>query len=238
MEVSLLSIVALGFVLGIKHAIEPDHVIAVSTIASQSKKLFRSSLAGVFWGIGHTSTLFIVGIILIVMKDKIPEKWTMSLEFLVGIMLVYLGITTLRSFKNKHVHKTEHDGEEHKHFHSHKPNGEHEHTHQHNNVDYFRSMLIGLVHGLAGSGAMVLLTMSTVKSVWEGAIYILVFGAGTVIGMLFFTTIIGLPFVLSAKKLSLNITLTRMTGVISTGYGIYYMYNLGVTEGLFKLWIK
>jgi ABC-type nickel/cobalt efflux system permease component RcnA len=238
MEVSLLSIVALGFVLGIKHAIEPDHVIAVSTIASQSKKLFRSSLAGVFWGIGHTSTLFIVGIILIVMKDKIPEKWAMSLEFLVGIMLVYLGITTLRSFKNKHVHKTEHDGEEHKHFHSHKPNGEHEHTHQHNNVDYFRSMLIGLVHGLAGSGAMVLLTMSTVKSVWEGAIYILVFGAGTVIGMLFFTTIIGLPFVLSAKKLSLNITLTRMTGVISTGYGIYYMYNLGVTEGLFKLWIK
>jgi ABC-type nickel/cobalt efflux system permease component RcnA len=238
MEVSLLSIVALGFVLGIKHAIEPDHVIAVSTIASQSKKLFRSSLAGVFWGIGHTATLFIVGIILIVMKDKIPEKWAMSLEFLVGIMLVYLGITTLRSFKNKHVHKTEHDGEEHKHFHSHKPNGEHEHTHQHNNVDYFRSMLIGLVHGLAGSGAMVLLTMSTVKSVWEGAIYILVFGAGTVIGMLFFTTIIGLPFVLSAKKLSLNITLTRMTGVISTGYGIYYMYNLGVTEGLFKLWIK
>jgi ABC-type nickel/cobalt efflux system permease component RcnA len=238
MEVSLLSIVALGFVLGIKHAIEPDHVIAVSTIASQSKKLFRSSLAGVFWGIGHTATLFIVGIILIVMKDKIPEKWAMSLEFLVGIMLVYLGITTLRSFKNKHVHKTEHNGEEHKHFHSHKPNGEHEHKHQHNNVDYFRSMLIGLVHGLAGSGAMVLLTMSTVKSVWEGAIYILVFGAGTVIGMLFFTTIIGLPFVLSAKKLSLNITLTRMTGVISTGYGIYYMYNLGVTEGLFKLWIK
>jgi ABC-type nickel/cobalt efflux system permease component RcnA len=238
MEVSLLSIVALGFVLGIKHAIEPDHVIAVSTIASQSKKLFRSSLAGVFWGIGHTSTLFIVGIILIVMKDKIPEKWAMSLEFLVGIMLVYLGITTLRSFKNKHVHKTEHDGEEHKHFHSHKPNGEHEHTHQHNNVDYFRSMLIGLVHGLAGSGAMVLLTMSTVKSVWEGAIYILVFGAGTVIGMLFFTTIIGLPFVLSAKKLNLNKTLTRMTGVISTAYGIYYMYNLGVTEGLFRLWIQ
>jgi ABC-type nickel/cobalt efflux system permease component RcnA len=238
MEVSLLSIVALGFVLGIKHAIEPDHVIAVSTIASQSKKLFRSSLAGVFWGIGHTATLFIVGIILIVMKDKIPEKWAMSLEFLVGIMLVYLGITTLRSFKNIHVHKSEHDGEKHKHLHSHKLNGEHEHTHQHINVDYFRSMLIGLVHGLAGSGAMVLLTMSTVKSVWEGAIYILVFGAGTVIGMLFFTTIIGLPFVLSAKKLSLNITLTRMTGVISTGYGIYYMYNLGVTEGLFKLWIK
>ena len=226
MEISFLSILALGFVLGIKHAIEPDHVIAVSTIASQSKKLLRSSLAGVFWGIGHTATLFIVGVILIFMKGEIPEKWAMSLEFLVGIMLVYLGITTILSLKNIHIHQHEHDGEEHK------------HNHQHKNVSYLKSMLIGLVHGLAGSGAMVLLTMSTVNSAWEGAIYILIFGAGTVIGMLFFTTIIGIPFVFSAKKLSLNKTLTQITGVISTVFGIYYMYNLGVTEGLFKLWIQ
>ena len=225
MEISFLSILALGFVLGIKHAIEPDHVIAVSTIASQSKKLLRSSLAGVFWGIGHTATLFIVGVILIFMKGEISEKWAMSLEFLVGIMLVYLGITTILSLKNIHIHQHEHDGEEHK------------HNHQHKNVSYLKSMLIGLVHGLAGSGAMVLLTMSTVNSAWEGAIYILIFGAGTVIGMLFFTTIIGIPFIISAKKLSLNKILTQITGVISTVFGIYYMYNLGVTEGLFKLWI-
>ena len=228
MEISFLSILALGFVLGIKHAIEPDHVIAVSTIASQSKKLLRSSLAGVFWGIGHTATLFIVGVILIFMKGEIPEKWAMSLEFLVGIMLVYLGITTILSLKNIHIHQHEHDGEEHKHLHKY---------HQHKNVSYLKSMLIGLVHGLAGSGAMVLLTMSTVNSAWEGAIYILIFGAGTVIGMLFFTTIIGIPFIISAKKLSLNKILTQITGVISTVFGIYYMYNLGVTEGLFKLWI-
>ncbi len=80
-----LSILALGFVLGIKHAIEPEHVIAVSTIASQSKNLFRASLAGVFWGIGHTATLFIIRIILMLLKGEIPEKWAMSLEFLVGI---------------------------------------------------------------------------------------------------------------------------------------------------------
>ncbi|MFJ5763671.1 sulfite exporter TauE/SafE family protein [Neobacillus sp. NPDC093182] len=237
MELGLLSVLALGFVLGIKHAIEPDHVIAVSTIASQSKKLFRSSLAGVFWGIGHTATLFIMGIILILMKGEIPEKWAMSLEFLVGIMLVYLGVTIL-SFKNIHVHNDNHDGEEHKNVHSHKHSGLHEHKHQHKEVSYIKSMLIGLVHGLAGSGAMVLLTMSTVNSVWESAIYILVFGVGTVIGMLFFTTIIGLPFVFSAKKISLNKTLTQITGCISLVFGVFYMYNLGVTEGLFKLWLQ
>ncbi|HDX9578891.1 TPA: sulfite exporter TauE/SafE family protein [Bacillus pseudomycoides] len=238
MEIGFLSILALGFVLGIKHAIEPDHIIAVSTIASQSKKLFRSTLAGVFWGIGHTATLFIIGIILIFMKGEIPEKWAMSLEFLVGIMLVYLGLTTVFSLKNIHVHQHEHDGEEHKHIHSHIHSGKHEHKHQHTNVSYLKSMLIGLVHGLAGSGAMVLLTMSTVKSVWEAAIYILIFGVGTIIGMLFFTTLIGLPFVFSAKKVPLNKTLTQITGNISIVFGVYYMYNLGITEGLFKLWIQ
>ncbi|MDF2787318.1 MAG: protein UreH [Neobacillus sp.] len=238
MEVGLLSILGLGFVLGIKHAIEPDHVIAVSTIASQSKKLLRSSLAGVFWGIGHTATLFIIGIVLILMKGEIPEKWAMSLEFLVGIMLVYLGITTILSFKNIHLHKHGHNGELHKHVHSHEHIGTHEHSPQHKKVSYLKSMLIGLVHGLAGSGAMIVLTMSTVNSAWEAAVYILIFGTGTVFGMLFFTTLIGIPFVFSAKKFSLNRALTQVTGVISTVFGIYYMYNLGVTEGLFKLWIQ
>ena len=238
MEISFLSILSLGFVLGIKHAIEPDHVIAVSTIASQSKKLFRSTLAGVFWGIGHTATLFIIGVILILMKGEIPEKWAMSLEFLVGIMLVYLGLTTITSFKNIHVHQHEQDEDKHKHVHSHSHDGQHLHKHQPRNVSYMKSLFIGLVHGLAGSGAMVLLTMSTVKNVWEAAVYILIFGVGTILGMLFFTTIIGIPFVFSAKKRVLNQTLSRLTGVISIVFGMYYMYNLAVTEGLYKLWIQ
>ena len=237
MEVTLFSILGLGFILGIKHAIEPDHVIAVSTIASQSKKLWHTSLAGVFWGIGHTATLFLVGIILIFMKGEIPVKWAMSLEFLVGIMLVYLGVTTIFSFKNIHVHEHQHDGDEHKHIHTHENSGKHGHKHQHKHDTYLKSMLIGFVHGLAGSGAMVLLTMSTVKSVGEAAIYILIFGAGTVIGMLFFTTMIGIPFVLSNKRRTISRTLSITTGAISMIFGIYYMYNLGINEGLFNLWI-
>ena len=98
-------------------------------------------------------------------------------------------------------------------------------------------MLIGLVHGLAGSGAMILLTMSTVKNVGEAAIYILIFGAGTVIGMLFFTTLIGIPFVLSKKNRNISGTLGMMMGTISTVFGVYYMYNLGINEGLFNLLI-
>src|SRR3954449_161753 len=169
MDITLFSVLAIGFLLGIKHAIEPDHVIAVSTIASKSRKLWDASLAGVFWGIGHTATLFTIGIILILMKDDISHKWSMSLEFLVGIMLVYLGITSfLSSRKNKqHAHLQE----------------EHSENDQLNKreLSYFKSLFIGFVHGLARSAAMVLLTMSAVDSLWQGSLYILIFGVGTTI---------------------------------------------------------
>ncbi|HEY4549431.1 MAG TPA: sulfite exporter TauE/SafE family protein [Bacillus sp. (in: firmicutes)] len=225
MDITLFSVLAIGFLLGIKHAIEPDHVIAVSTIASKSRKLWDASLAGVFWGIGHTATLFTIGIILILMKDDISHKWSMSLEFLVGIMLVYLGITSfLSSRKNKqHAHLQE----------------EHSENDQLNKreLSYFKSLFIGFVHGLAGSAAMVLLTMSAVDSLWQGSLYILIFGVGTTIGMLVFTTILGIPFVLSKKRFTLSRSLIMVTATISVLFGIYYMYNLGFTEGLFKLWM-
>ncbi|MED3983023.1 sulfite exporter TauE/SafE family protein [Peribacillus simplex] len=212
MEMSLLLVLAIGFVLGIKHALEPDHIIAVSTIASQSKKIWKSSLAGVFWGIGHTLTLLVFGVILILLKNEIPEAWAMSLEFLVGIMLVYLGITTIFSWK-----QTE----------------RHDHT---GRATYLKSMLVGIVHGLAGSAAMVLLTISTIDEAWQGAIYIIIFGVGTCIGMLLFTTILSIPFVTSSSSKKVNRLLIRLTGVISTVFGIYYMYNLGINEELFSVW--
>jgi high-affinity nickel permease len=214
MEASIISILGLGFILGIKHAVEPDHVIAVSTIASQTKKLSRSSLAGGFWGIGHTATLFLIGLIVLLLKEEISERLAMSLEFLVGVMLVYLGFTGMLTYR--------------------KLSG---HTHS---IDrsHWKSVAVGFIHGLAGSAAMVLLTMSTVHSIWQGLVYIIVFGAGTVIGMLLFTTVIGLPFVLTAGHSRFNRVLTQATGLISMTFGVYYMYNLGVTEGLFALWLQ
>lgn len=234
MEGSLFSILLIGFVLGIKHALEPDHVIAVSTIASQSKKLSRSSLAGVFWGIGHTLTLFVVGMSVIFMKGEIPEEWALSLEFLVGIMLVYLGVSSILNLRRIGATTHTHSEINHDHFHLHpvKPST----AHIHKKVSYLKSMFIGIIHGLAGSAAMVVLTMSTVSSVWQGAMYMLVFGLGTVAGMLISTTIIGIPFVLTASKERVNTWLTQATGTISTLFGVYYMYNLGITEGLFSIW--
>jgi ABC-type nickel/cobalt efflux system permease component RcnA len=199
----------IGFLLGIKHAIEPDHVIAVSTIASELKNIKRSVFAGVYWGIGHTATLFIFGMFLIIAKNTITDKMAMSLEFIVGIMLVALGLSSLFSImKHNHPHAHEH------------PSAKNKRRPQ------IKSFCIGLVHGLAGSSAMVLLTMSTVTNAWQGALYILTFGCGTVFGMLCFSTVIGLPFILTSGK-QFNKYLSNFAGLVSILFGLYYMYNLG-----------
>ncbi|OIK09025.1 urease accessory protein UreH [Bacillus sp. MUM 116] len=217
MFMSFISVLFLGFILGIKHSIEPDHIIAVSTMVSNSKKLSRSTLTGVFWGIGHTSTLFIVGMILVILKGELSDKWAMSLEFLVGIMLVYLGIKSMVFMKKIDSKQNIKSSER---------------------ASLIKITIIGFIHGLAGSAAMVLLTMSTVSTVWQCALYILIFGMGTIIGMLMFTTIIGIPFVYSKKSKGLNRFLTQIAGSVSFIFGIYYIYNLGITEGLFQLWAQ
>lgn len=235
---NILSTLMIGFILGIKHAIEPDHVIAVSTIVSKTKKLWSSSLAGIFWGIGHTLTLFVVGMVFIFMKKEIPVEWALSLEFAVGIMLVYLGLSSVLfpEKKNIHSHYHEHDGNKHNHFHSHGENDGHKHTHK--KISYLKSVFIGLVHGLSGSAAMILLTMTTVKNPLQASIYIVIFGVGTVIGMLLCTFIIGIPFAISSRNEKMNLTFTRVTGAISCIFGVYYMYNLGINEGLFSILMK
>ena len=160
------------------------------------------------------------------MKDEIPKEWSLTLEFLVGIMLVYLGIAAMLSIRKKQRHTS------HLHHHENEQN-----AYKRNKGTYYKSLFIGFVHGIAGSGAMVLLTMSTVQSVWQGALYIFIFGVGTVVGMLIFTTIIGIPFILSMKRMVTGKTLILTTGAVSTLFGFYYMYNLGVNDGLFRLWL-
>ncbi|GER67930.1 hydantoin utilization protein A [Weizmannia acidilactici] len=217
--IDLFSVLALGFLLGMKHALEPDHLIAVSTIVCRSKKWWKSSLAGVFWGIGHTSMLLLVGLALMLLKTEMAEKWSLSFECLVGLVIIYFGASAFLSAKRLHE-------------------AGHVHPHASEKLSYFKTLLIGLIHGLAGSGAMVLLTMSTVDGLWQGMLYILFFGAGTVLGMLCFTTLIGIPFTFSSGRLSLNKRLVQATGVISVLFGLHYIYKLMVTDGLLELWSR
>jgi sulfite exporter TauE/SafE len=198
----LLSILIFGFTLGIKHATEPDHVIAVSTIASQTKRLSRSSLAGVFWGLGHTAILLIIGIIVISLGQHIPENLALSLEFFVGIMLVYLGFSGFKS-------ETSLKAEAKQHFHK-------------------KSFFIGGIHGLAGSAALVILTTTQAQTSREVFLFMLIFGIGTILGMLIFTTILGLPFLLSSRQKKLSINITRIASVLSIIYGVYYMVEVSM----------
>jgi ABC-type nickel/cobalt efflux system permease component RcnA len=237
MGLEWLTVFGIGFILGLRHAFDPDHFVAVSTIASRTGNLVKAAASGLYWGIGHTLTLFIVGMLFISFKATVPETLALSMEMVVGIMLVILGWTTFRNFQKKkiHVHVHQHEeGEPHTHFHSHEETARHDHTHVKKLGQ--KSLIVGMIHGLAGSGALVLLTMSSLHTVTEAAIYIVVFGVGTIIGMLLFATLIGLPFVLLSKySVHLEKKLGMLAGIVSIVFGVYFMYEIAFVEGLFSL---
>lgn len=209
-----LSTLFLGFLLGLTHALEADHLIAVSTTVTSSKNPFKAATVGMFWGIGHTTTLFLVGLIVLVLHITIPENLSIGLEGLVGIMLIGLGITTLRKKDNSvHEHEHEHSGESHTHLHT-------SHAHRHK-----RSFLIGTIHGLAGSGALMVLVLSTINSVMQGIIYIILFGVGSIAGMSVMSFLFGLPLSISSRFIRMNHMLHRILGCISIIFGAFVLYE-------------
>jgi ABC-type nickel/cobalt efflux system permease component RcnA len=197
---SWLALVGLGFLLGLKHALDADHVVAVSTIVSRHRKLSKASLVGALWGLGHTTTLFGVGVAVLAFRLTIPERVALVFELLVGVVLIGLGLSVLWDLRRRriHAHVHRHDGHEHWHVHSHEGSEGHEHPHDGERLG-LRPLLVGMVHGLAGSAALMLLVLSTVDSLWVGALYILVFGIGSIVGMLAVSTVISLPIVLMAR---------------------------------------
>jgi sulfite exporter TauE/SafE len=215
-------LLGLGFILGLKHALDADHVVAVSTIVSQTKNLKKSSLAGAIWGMGHTATLFLVGLVILVFKLAIPDKLALSFEFIVGIVLVALGVDVLRKVsKGKvHLHEHQHGDSVHTHLHSHKESPSHNYIH--------KSFVVGTIHGLAGSAALMLLVLTTVNSIFQGLLYILIFGIGSIVGMLIVSGIIALPFLLSSKFDKINNIVKILAGTISIVLGFTIMYEIGL----------
>lgn len=235
MDTTFLTTLVLGFALGIKHALDADHVVAVSTIVSQYRNPLRATLVGIFWGIGHTTTLLLVGIAVIGFKLVIPDQLALSMEFLVGAVLFALGIQILWQYRpqKKHTHVHDHGDEMHAHEHIHlrKDGGK---DIQHHPPRQHRSLLLGMIHGLAGSAALMLLVLSTIQSPIEGVVYILIFGAGSILGMMAISTLIGLPFALSSGRFaSLNHTIRFAAGALSTALGIFLMVDIGFIKGLF-----
>lgn len=230
-EATILTAVTLGFLLGIKHALEADHIVAVTTIVSRSRSFLRSVLVGLTWGIGHTLTIFVVGFVVLFFKLTIPDRLALLLEFLVGIMLVLLGAFVIKGLVagRAHVHWHRHGNKLHLHSHSHHETPEHDHKHIRN------SLLIGMVHGLAGSGALTVLVLSSMPSLAQGLFFLLFFGIGSILSMLLFGGLISLPFKLTAKfSFRLNLWFQGAAGLISIVLGLFIMWQTWFVDGLFR----
>jgi ABC-type nickel/cobalt efflux system permease component RcnA len=224
----------LGFLLGMEHALEADHVVAVSTIVSQSRSLFRASLIGIFWGIGHTLTLLVAGLVVLFLRVNIPEGVALSLEFVVGLVLLALGVQILWGYRRKrvHAHPHSHGGRVHDHFHSHARSDDHGHDHDPPSLG--KSCLVGMIHGLAGSAALMLLVLTTVRTPVHGMCYLLVFGSGSITGMLLMSIVVALPFALTAVRFQrINGAVRMAAALISIALGGSIMLRIGFAQGLF-----
>lgn len=216
----------IGFGLGIKHAVEADHVAAVSTFSARTHSFKKAILTGVVWGLGHSLILLFAGVFVLVLKINIPEHISLLLEFGVGIMLVYLGIRTLRIKDEIHSHPHDHENTKHahKHFHTREPRG------------YRASFIVGSIHGLAGSGSFMLVFLSDIQDLFTGFAYILIFGLGSIGAMAIMSFIISIPVIITSQAHNrIEYYIRIISGAISTMLGGYIIYQIGFVEGLFIL---
>jgi high-affinity nickel-transport protein len=234
---SLASILALGFLLGLRHATDPDHVVAVTTIVARERQLRRASLIGALWGTGHSLTLFVLGGALVAFRMVVPPRVGLALELTVAAMLIVLGASAL-----SRPRATGRAALAHAHGPSDVPVG---HAHESPSRGWsmsprtssvrgqgLRSLAVGVVHGLAGSGAASLLVLSTIADARWALVYLGVFGAGTFAGMVLLTTAIALPFTYAAARFARwSAWLARGTGLASVTLGVVVAYQLIALQG-------
>lgn len=231
MTTLLWSAVVLGFVLGLRHALDPDHVVAVSTIVSGEPNWRRSSLIGSFWGLGHATSLLTLGGIIVAFRINITELAASRLEILVAIMLVGLGlyaVSTARAGFRIHAHKHVHESadapapREHAHLHTHEPHAQPLHQHQHTLRFGLRPYAIGLVHGVAGSGGLALLVMATARTAIEGFLYMAALAFGALVGMGILSGLLTLPLsALRSRYATLHLRFQLLSGVCSVAFGLW-----------------
>ena len=251
MTASLLAILGVGFVLGMRHATDPDHVIAVTTIVSRERSIRRAALIGAIWGLGHTLTIVVVGGAIVTFGLVIPPRLGLTMEFSVGVMLVALGLLNLSGVlqriataRGAHAHLHRHGDFLHSHAHAHEPE-----AHGHDvaatplarldrrfrglaTYQIVRPLVVGIVHGLAGSAAVALLVLAAIPTPGWGVLYLLIFGGGTIAGMMLITAATALPFAYTAERMArLNRWLAVGSGAVSVAFGVFIV--VGVGRGLF-----
>ena len=227
-------LLALGFVLGLRHAFDADHLAAVSTMTGGRGSLFGSSLIGALWGLGHTISLMIAGVLVMLLHFQISERTTRALEFCVGLMLIGLGVNALQKLVrggHVHMHQHEHRGRWHVHPHLHAGKHEDEPLTHHGMKLSARPLLIGLVHGMAGSAALTLLVLTTIPSPLFGFIYIGIFGIGSIGGMMIMSTLFALPARLTARRFTrADLVLRGLAASFSFSFGAVMVYDIGFVD--------
>ena len=251
------AIILLGFFLGMRHATDPDHVVAVTTIVSRERTLLHAAVIGALWGLGHTLTILAVGSAIILFKLTIPPRIGLGMELCVGLMLILLGVLNLTGVLRGAVEwltiRRLGPGA-HSHFilgrravHTHDESGEPILMESFSILGWtpqwwkklgvfhiLRPLVVGIVHGLAGSAAVALLVLTTITQPSWAIGYLLIFGLGTVAGMMLITAAIALPFAYSIQHfVRLNRGLAMASGLVSVAFGLFLCYQIGFVDGLF-----
>jgi ABC-type nickel/cobalt efflux system permease component RcnA len=226
----VISILALGLLLGLRHAFEADHVAAVASLATRSGSLREGLLLGAAWGLGHTLTLFAVGGVGLLLGEALPPAWSRWLELAVGLMLLALGADVVWRARRQRLHLHVHDhGDGRRHWHAHRHGPEPGHTrHDHAHAaPPARALAVGLLHGLAGSAALMLLTLQATRTVALGLAYIALFGLGSIVGMATLSLVVALPLRATAHRLeALHGRLELLLGCLTLAVGLKVLLEL------------
>jgi len=232
MSLSLPAVLGVGFLLGLRHAFEPDHLAAVSTLATRQRRVRDAAGLGIAWGLGHTVSVALVALAVMALGVQVPERFGLVGDLVVAALLVLLGGTVLTRYARGrwHMHRHTHDGGPHLHLHSHSHGPSHEHRHA--NWDVRRALGFGLAHGMAGSAAVLVLVVASATTSATQAAYIVAFGAGTIAGMLAVSLVLGaLVRVASNKGEKLAVALHVSSALVSIVVGVVLAIKLVLSWG-------